>query len=527
MKVLFIYPNAEGYGRVSLGISVIMSALVEKGHQVDLFDSTFILKTENTDNILREQSGLVLPTNTSHLYDSHSQEDVDEMLREQVRSFAPDLIAVTIVEENYPLADHFLGIVKAMDNKLPTIVGGSTPTVAPDIILENPWIDYLVQGEGEDAMVEFCDLMDMGKSVENIGNLWYKKNGKLLSNHIRPYVDMDALPFQDLDLWDPRHFVKAYTGGLHKMGSFELSRGCPFKCTFCINEQFHRVLDDAGGYFRKKSIARGVEEIKTLKNKLDLEIIFFCDDNFLQMSDSRVDEFNELWASEVNLPYWINTTVETISYQRLDMLKRTGCAGIGLGIESGSEWLRQNILRKPSTNKRIEKALHMIHEFDIRTTANSMIGFPGEYEGDIFETIKLFKNTQPKSYDLSFVAPYIGTPIHKIAMEMGLIETLDKPGFRGMAPQISFRGKPGIFNPNITSERLIQISKDFVAYIEGKIPIPEVFLDPVPGNEGIPRGEMGSDVSNALRAMANNGCSDEKDVLYIEDKDLVHESEIV
>ena len=369
--------------------------------------------------------------------------------------------------------------------------------------------------------------MEMGKSTENVGNIWYTKNGKIFNNSIRPYVDMDTLPFQNLDLWDPRHFIKAYTGELHRMGSFEFSRGCPFKCTFCINEQFHRLLDDAGGYFRKKSISRGVEEIRTLKEKFDLEMIFFCDDNFLQMSDSRVDEFNELWVSEVNLPYWINTTVETISYQRLEMLKKTGCAGIGLGIESGSEWLRQNVLRKPSSNQRIEKALGMIHEFDIRTTANCMIGFPGEYEEDIFETIKLFKKTQPSSYDLSFVAPYIGTPIHKIAMEMGLVDTLDHPGFRGMAPEISFRKGPGMKTVNITAERLVEISKDFVSYIQGDIPIPDKFLGPVPGNEGLPRGEMGNDVSNALRAMANNGCSDTEDKLFIEDQDLVPENDMV
>ena len=138
MRILFVYPNAEGYGRVQLGISVIMSVLVEKGHEIELFDSTFILKTENTDNILREQSGLVLPTSTAHLYDCNSQVDVDEMLREKVKSFSPDLVALTVVEENYPLADHFLGVIKALDNKIITIVGGSTPTVAPEVMVENP-----------------------------------------------------------------------------------------------------------------------------------------------------------------------------------------------------------------------------------------------------------------------------------------------------------------------------------------------------------------------------------------------------
>ena len=111
---------------------------------------------------------------------------------------------------------------------------------------------------------------------------------------------------------------------------------------------------------------------------------------------------------------------------------------------------------------------------------------------------------------------------------MDLIDVLEQPGFRGMAPEISFRKGPGMKTLNITPERLVQISKDFISYIEGKIPIPDRFLGPVPGNEGVPRGELGKDVSNALRAMANNGCTDEKnDVLYIEDKDLIPENEMV
>jgi anaerobic magnesium-protoporphyrin IX monomethyl ester cyclase len=440
MKILFLYPNAEGYPRVSLGISILMTIIAEKGHQVELFDTTFILSSKNIDALRREQSKTVLPTDTSHFYNVVPPEEVDELLRNKVKSFSPDLVAATIVEENYPLADHLLHIIKTLNKNIITLVGGSTPTIAADVMMENPVIDFLIQGEGEEAMPEFCELIEAGKSIERVQNLWYKKDGNIYDNPVRPYVDMDTLPIQNLDFWEPGHFVKPYVGRLYKMGTFELSRGCPFKCTFCINEQYHDVLEEAGGYFRKKSIANGIKEIKAVKEKLGLELIFFADDNFLQMSDSRMEEFTKLWSSEINLAYWINTTVETISRQRLEMLKKTNCAGIGLGIESGSEWLRQNVLRKPSTNERIETALKMIHEFDIRTTANCMIGFPGEYEADIFETIKLFKELRPKSYGLSFVAPYIGTPIHKLCVQMGSIETLDKPGFRGMVPEIEFRG---------------------------------------------------------------------------------------
>ena len=525
MRILFLYPNAEGYPRVSLGISILMTIMAEKGHQVELFDTTFILSCRNMDSLRREQSKTVLPTDTSHFYNFLSQAEVDELLRNKVKSFSPDLVAATIVEENYPLADHLMQVVKSVDKNVLTLVGGSTPTIAADVMMENPVIDFLIQGEGEEAMPEFCELMEAGKSIERVQNLWYENGGKIYGNPIRPYVDMDTLPIQNLDFWNPGHFVKPYVGKLYNMGTFELSRGCPFKCTFCINEQYHEVLEEAGGYFRKKSIANGIKEIKTIKEKLGLELIFFADDNFLQMSDSRVAEFTKLWSSEINLPYWINTTVETISSQRLEMLKKTGCTGIGLGIESGSEWLRQNVLRKPSTNKRIETALNMIHEFDIRTTANCMIGFPGEYEADIFETIKLFKKLRPKSYGLSFVAPYIGTPIHKLAMQMRSIETLDIPGFRGMVPEIEFRGRSTIKNPNITSERLSQIYLDFIDYIEGEKPIPEEFLKPVPGTMGIPRDEMGIDVSKALDELASKGTSE--DGLFIKDEDLVSEEKMV
>jgi len=167
----------------------------------------------------------------------------------------------------------------------------------------------------------------------------------------------------------------------------------------------------------------------------------------------------------------------------------------------------------------------MIHEFGIRTTANCMIGFPGEYEADIFETIKLFKKCRPNSYGLSFVAPYIGTPIHKLAVQMGSIETLDKPGFRRMTQEIEFRGRASIKNPNISSERLSQIFLDFVDCIEGRKPIPEEFLKPAPGTAGIPRGEMGIDVSKALDELASKGTSE--DGLYIKNEDLISEEKIV
>ena len=118
----------------------------------------------------------------------------------------------------------------------------------------------------------------------------------------------------------------------------------------------------------------------------------------------------------------------------------------------------------------------------IRSTCNSMIGIPGEYEEDFFETVKLNKKIRKlskelTSFDISFMAPYMGTVIHNIAYEMGLIEVHDKPGFKGMCTaNITIRREPVMNNPCMSKERIIELFYDFHDYVTGKKPIPEKFL---------------------------------------------------
>lgn len=491
MNILGLYPNAEGYGRIPLGMSIILTLLQNAGHDIDLFDTTF-LRGDNVDNTIRQKAGFVLSTETSFLYEEYSDENIDEMLRGKVKAFKPDLIVASIVEDNYRYAHHLLEVIEALDATIPVLVGGSTPTVVPHAVIENPLIDYVIQGEGEEAVVEFCDLMERGKSVEGVRNLCFIKNGTVRSNPLRPFVDMDTLPIQNLDLWDERHFVKPYSGKIYKSGYYEMSRGCVNKCTYCINHSLQNYLRVAGKYYRRKSIGNLIAEIKEHKDKYSIERVFFTDDNFLFMPSSLFAQFIEQWNAEINLPYWINTTAETINKDRLKMLKKSGCDGISIGVESGSEWLRQNILNRKIKNETIIETFKLIHEYGIGTSSNIMLGFPGEYEADVFESIKLLNTIQPKNIDVTFVTPYMGTNIHKIAWQLGYIDVLDSPGFRGFAADINMR-KPCLKVPNISKDRLIEIFNLFTDYVKDNIPIPEEFTKSAPGsgNKGMDPPRMG------------------------------------
>ncbi|MBC8549231.1 MAG: B12-binding domain-containing radical SAM protein [Candidatus Brocadiales bacterium] len=479
MKILFVYPNVEGYGRIPLGMSLIMTILKNAGHTLELFDVTFIVQDKNLDNKARESFKTVKSTNTDYLYNYHTLNEIDELFASRIKKFKPDIVAFSIVEDNYRYAHRLLKLTKSLYPGLATIVGGSTPTIAAEVLIKNPYIDYLIKGEAELAMAEFCAAWDKGEDLRLTQGLWYKQEGKVYSNQLGPLINLDELPIQDLDFWDDAHFIKPYDGKVYRTGSIEMSRGCPQKCTYCINETLRNTYYESGNkLIRKKTVINTVREAKYLKEKHNLELFFFCDDNFLALTRKKMEEFKKLWKKEVNTPFWINTTIESVTDWRLAALLECGCVGIGIGVESGNEWFRKHVLKRGRGNENhmlLEK-FDLIKKYGIRVSSNAMFGFPGETLADMYETIKLIKTINPPASSLFFVAPYIGTPIHLLAKDQGLIDCRTEDGFKGMAYEIGVRRGPMIRNNGVSNEIMNGLVRDFIDYVEGRLPIPDEFV---------------------------------------------------
>ena len=481
-KVLFLYPNHEGYFRCPVGLTLIMTVTEIAGHSVKLFDTTFMNVAENLDNKIREKAGQVKPVTMDNFFNKKSKKQIEEAWLDEIEKFSPDLIATTIVEDSYEFCDRLLGLAKKKFN-VPIVVGGSMPTVVPQIIIENPNIDYVIEAEGEVAMPELLNALKKGDDVSKVPNLWYKQKGKCLKTPLVKYLNMDDIPDQRLHFWDDKHFRKPYDGKLYTTGFFEASRGCMHKCHYCINRAFQIFQEQSGKVRRNKSVDRIIKEVKNLHKQKNFNLIMFTDDNFLARQPRELDEFFEKWGKEVKIPYWINTCIETVNDHNLPQLKASGCVGIGIGLETGSDWVREHLLLKGKMkNDFYMKKFALIAKYKIRSTANNMIGIPGEYEEDFFETVKLNKeirklNPELTSFDVTFMAPYMGTVIHNIALEMNLIDYHTKPGFRGMSKMnISMRQEPTMVNPVMSKEKILELFYDFADYVTGKKPIPEKYL---------------------------------------------------
>jgi radical SAM superfamily enzyme YgiQ (UPF0313 family) len=420
-KVLFVYPNKEGYPIIPLAISVLSGILKYHGHQTDLFDVTFMM-SERLDHNAREKTGLVDKVDVETFWGTGDKVNIEEEFKKKVAIFKPDLIAFSIVENNYLYAKTLFELSKEISQAL-VMVGGLFPTIESRFFIEDDNVDIICVGEGEYALAELAKRLDAGLDISDIPNLIIKNNRQIKKNDFTEYYNWEPPVFQDWDIFDKRHLLKPFMGKMFKTGFFELSRGCPFNCSYCINRLSQQIFKHLGRYNREKPINQAIDEISYMKAKHELELIFFNDENFLTMKKERLNEFCEQYKLRVALPFFIMTRADSLlDEEKVRLLKEAGCVTVGIGVEAGNEEIRRKLLNKNIPNTVYEKAFENCHKYDIRTTANVMIGLPFETEENILESASFLRKLNAKSISLAIFAPYHGTHLRDICLKNGFME---------------------------------------------------------------------------------------------------------
>src|SRR5439155_24995842 len=159
MKVLFIYPNLFGMNMLPPAVGVLNSILKAEGHVTELFDTTSYVEwgDGHISDKLKEKHLNVRPFDDSLLRQNQHLSLPTEDFKRRVQQFSPDLIAISTTEDSYPNAIELLKCLPAKDR--PTVVaGGVFPTFAPELALRRSdgLIDYVLIGEGEESLPEFC-----------------------------------------------------------------------------------------------------------------------------------------------------------------------------------------------------------------------------------------------------------------------------------------------------------------------------------------------------------------------------------
>jgi radical SAM superfamily enzyme YgiQ (UPF0313 family) len=312
----------------------------------------------------------------------------------------------------------FTAQIKQKQPDVPVIWGGVHASILPENTLESRMADIVVRGEGEVTLVELAERLFNGGSLDGVLGLSYKKDGTIINNPDRPYMNVDDLP---IDL--PYELLPLERYPYYKNEAafpFQSGRGCPHYCTFCYNVFFNKRMT------RLKSSARVLKEIKYLIEKFKIKKldISAADDNFF-VNKKRAEEIIagllELetpikWTAFCRFDYFAK-----FEQSFVDKIAKSGCELVSFGGESGSEKILDSIRKDIKLEDMFEASAKMAKTNMLQITS-FMTGFPGETEDDFSSTmdaIDKISRINPNTHinGIFVYTPYPGTPLYNLSVE--------------------------------------------------------------------------------------------------------------
>jgi len=420
MKIGLLSPYPD---LCSLGLRLLSSCLKREGYQTRLV-------------FLPDPAGDHVP---------HGEPRYSETILQDALSLLKDvdLVGMTVMTPYFEgaaqIASH---LRKTYDG--PVLWGGIHPTIRPEESLE--WADWVCIGEGEGALLEVAAKLREGAFPEKVLNIWRKDGGKIIKEPLRPLIeDLDSLPHPDYSMED--HYVAVEDRLVelthdrmaeilgratvsHQLGRIGYqtmtSRGCPHKCTYCVNDGIHRLYG-AGKTLRFRSVDHVMEELLWVKEQMPyVNFFWFSDDDFTARRMGDLEYFCERYRSEVGLPFSCLISPLSTTQEKMALLVDAGLVYIQMGVESASPRMQAIFNRKAMTNERILRAMHIVNQFRDRMaspTYDFLIDVPKQRDEDLVESLR-FISRMPKPYRVQAFAliPYPGTGMYDLALEEGMID---------------------------------------------------------------------------------------------------------
>ncbi|MFW6123617.1 MAG: B12-binding domain-containing radical SAM protein [Acidobacteriota bacterium] len=317
-----------------------------------------------------------------------------------------DMVGISTITSTAPRA--YKIAERIHDLGIPVIMGGPHVTFLSEEALEHA--DFVIRGEGEDALMKFMDAWEGDGDYSSVPSLSYKKDGKSFHNPKGPMIeDLDEILFPDFgSTYTKNSRIKRQTIPV------QTSRGCPFDCEFCS------VTGMFGKKFRFRSTQNVIEELQRYNEKHNH--IFFYDDNFAA-NRKRMKFLLESMIKE-NFKFDWSTQVRVDVAKHEDLLKlmyKAGCRTLYIGLESINPRSLM-AMKKNQTVEQIKEAVKVIQKHKIRIHGMFIFGFDDDDWQTVKETIKFAKKAGISSTQFLILTPLPGSKLyHRIVSQGRLI----------------------------------------------------------------------------------------------------------
>ena len=270
--------------------------------------------------------------------------------------------------------------------------------------------DFLVIGEGEQSMLELVQTLQQSKfeNLKNIAGIGFSgDNDKICINVERPLIQsIDELPFPSRKKIDLKKYQEAWKKR-HGYSAISVStmRGCPYTCRWCSRAVY-------GLTYRRRSADKVVEELEWINEEYNPDTIWFVDDVFT-INYKWMNEFQSaLRNKKLIIKYECITRADRMNKEIISILKNTGCFRVWIGAESGSQKVIDLMDRKVKVEQ-VREMILLSKKYGIEAGTFIMLGYPGETEKDIEETITHLKKSNPDHFTITVAYPIKGTEFYQ------------------------------------------------------------------------------------------------------------------
>lgn len=336
------------------------------------------------------------------------------IILETIKKEKPDIIGFSCLSCFMKQTLAICGEIKKEYKKIPIILGGPHPTLFPDVIHE-PSIDIICRGEGEFTLIDLLDLMDKNKSYVHIKNLWVKTKTKIWKNPLRPLIyPLDLAPVIDWSCYKNTPVLR------YGSPTVFLIRGCPFSCNYCFNATTRELYHHLGPYVRHFSVKRSLQEIQAALEAFPPNPVIFSSDSF-GIDLPWMDELFREYTKMSTRPFCILMRPELTTPACIQILAKYKCFSISIGVESGSQRVRRDVVQRNYTNAYLLSMAKCLHKYHIKFKTFNMLGLPTETEDEMWETIHINVLMKPEYPRAAIFTPFPGTTIVDIAKKYGYL----------------------------------------------------------------------------------------------------------
>lgn len=327
-----------------------------------------------------------------------------ENILEGIIEEKPDVVAFSCYIWNMEFVNRLAELIKLVDPKIEILYGGPEVSYEGKEFLENHPGEYVIVGEGEKTFREFV-LYKLGKGkVEDIKGLNYKRDGKVFENPLRPEMDMNELIF-------PYTYEEDIN---NKIVYYEASRGCPFKCKYCLSSVMHGV--------RFLDVERVKKELKYFMER-GLKLVKFVDRTFNCNREYTVELLKYLSEQDTDTRFHFEVAADLLTDEQIEILNNApkGRFQLEVGVQTTNNEVLHNINRYITYENIKEKVLKVAAGKNVMQHLDLIAGLPGE---DLESFKKSFNDVhaiRPDEIQLGFLKLLKGSSMREEAEKWGIV----------------------------------------------------------------------------------------------------------